>query len=137
MLIPQVSEEDVRVTPKLRKRRWKEQDSINIPQLPQGTPGFRSWRNTVLQSIREASGRPDDQALVWAKQVEDPMVTDEALENVPDKSKTLSMKLTAALQRVAQGDLGRRITEKVEDGLQMGRSTPGLVLLRMVFKHFS
>lgn len=83
------SEEDVGVGRKLRKRRWKEQDSISTPQLPQGTPGFRSWRNTVLQSIDEAPGRADDQALVWAKQVEDPEVSDEVLEKVPDKFKNL------------------------------------------------
>ena len=73
---------------------------------------FRGWRNTVLQSINEASGRPDDQALLWAKRVEDPEVNDEALEVVPDKFRTLSRKLTTALQRIAQGDLDNELLKK-------------------------
>ena len=71
--------------------------------------------NTVQQNAAVASGRPDDKALIWIQQAADPNVPDEALHKIPKKFRNLSRKCSAEFQSIATGELGRRITQIVED----------------------
>ena len=91
----------------------------------------------VFQNINTTSARPDDKALEWARTVEDENLSEESFFKVPKKFATLSRKLSSQLQRIATGELGRQITQKVEDCLKQGKSAPGLVLLRMILKYYS
>ena len=49
----------------------------------------------------------------------------------------MSRKIASAVQKSAHGELGRNITETVEDWIRENKSVPGLLLLRMVFKYYS
>ena len=93
--------------------------------------------NSVLSNINTASGRPDDAALQWAQQASDESVTDERLCSVPPEFVTLSREVMARLQNMATGELGRNITQLVEDWLKAGRSAPGLLILRTVSRYFA
>ena len=109
---------------------------MKLPALPTAAQ-YRAWRNLVYQSINTASGRPDDKALAWAREVEDETKELEYFDEVPRRFKLLSRKLATALQKIATGELGRRITQKAEDYMKEGRSVPGLVLLRVVQMDYS
>ena len=93
--------------------------------------------NAILNNINAASGRPDDSALVWAMQVNDDNITDDELSKTPKKFLTLSRDIAAKLQHIASGELGRCITQLVEDWLKIGRSTPGLLVLRTIIRYFA
>ena len=98
---------------------------------------YRAWMNTILNNINSASGRPDDKCLQWAMQVNDESITDEQLYKVPRIFMTLSREITSKLQHIATGELGRNITQLVEDWLKTGRSAPGLLLLRTIIRYFA
>ena len=74
--------------------------------------------NSVLSNINTASGRPDDVALQWVQQASDENITDEQLCKVPPEFVTLSGEVMAKLQNMATGELGRNITQIVEDWLK-------------------
>ena len=98
---------------------------------------YRAWKNTVFQNINAASGRPDDEALKWALECED-------LDGVPDddlactsmKFGLLDRRLSARLQQIASGELGRQITQKAEDALKTGRAVRGRELLRLIIRYY-
>jgi hypothetical protein len=98
---------------------------------------FRAWMNSILSNLNTASGRPDDAALQWAQQASNEKISDEDLCTVPPDFVTLSRELTAKLQNMATGELGRNITQIVEDWLHSGRSAPGLLILRTVSRYFA
>jgi len=58
-------------------------------------------------------------------------------DTIPKRFLTLSKKLAAALQKIATGELGRKISQIAEDYLKRGRSVPGLVLLRVIQMDYS
>ena len=118
------------------KKKYKEADTIRFPNWP-SAPGFRAYKNVVYQEINTASGRPDDKAMRWARELEDMGLPDSHFETVPKRFATLSRKIATAVQKNAHGELGRNITETVEDWIRGNRSVPGLVLLRMVFRYYS
>ena len=84
-----------------------------MPALP-SVAGFRAWKLAVYQNVNAASGREDDLALKWARQVEDDSVSLADLEVVPRQFITLSRKMAAALQKVATSEIGRKITRMAE-----------------------
>ena len=71
---------------------------------------YQAWKNTVYQNLNAASGRPDDEVLIWARQAEDESVSDEDLHKLPRMFATLSRKFASALQERATGELGHLIT---------------------------
>ena len=92
-------------------------DEVKVPNLP--SPGqFRAWKNTVFQNVNVAAQRDDDKALVWVSQVDDQNITDEDLAKQPPlRFRQLSKRLAAALQKIASGELGRDITQRVARSL--------------------
>ena len=103
-----------------------------MPNLPK--PGqFKAWKNVVFQNVNVAAQRNDDLALVWVSQVDDPSVTVEDLaEEPPTRFIQLSRQLALSLQRVAQGELGRQIMQRVSRAIVEKRAARGLELLRMI-----
>ena len=69
-----------------------------------------------------------------AEQFED--VPMNMLVRVPGRFLLLDRRLSSALQRIAQGELGRQITLAAEAELREGRSIKGLVILRMIFHYY-
>ena len=121
---------------KIHKKKYKEADHIKFPNWP-SAPGFRAYKNIVYQKINTASGRPDDKAMCWAREAENDELPDSHFHVVPKRFATLSRKIASAVQENAHGELGRNITETVEDWIRENKSVPGLLLLRMVFKYYS
>ena len=113
------------------KRRLREADEVKGKELPSAA-GYRAWKNLLFQNVNTASGRVDDKALEWVRQVEDEALPDEHFRTVPIRFCTLSRKIAALLQRLGTGELGRKITQTAEDWIKTGRSVPGLVLLRLI-----
>ena len=101
-------------------------------------PGeFRAWRNTVFQNVNAAAMRHDDTALLWVKQVDDPLVTDEMLARQSEKRYALLCKrLSAALQRIAHGELGRQITALCETAIANDRAARGREILRVICAYY-
>ena len=64
---------------------------------------FIPWHNSCQTSYA-------NQALQFAKQVEDESISDEQLKECPKKFANLSKMLAEALQKIATGELGRNIT---------------------------
>jgi hypothetical protein len=64
-----------------------------VPPFPERGMKVQAWKNCVYQSLNAASGRPDDDVLIWSRQVEDESVTDETLQNVPRRYASLSRSL--------------------------------------------
>ena len=124
------SEEDVRATPKLRKRRWKEQDSINIPQLPQ------EFQTSVAGATQCCKASTRLRADLMIRHCFGPSSRGprghrrSSGERVPDKFRTLSMKAYYCLAESCSRRSGTTHDSKSGGWLQMGRTTPGLVLLR-------
>ena len=119
-----------------RSKRYKVADEIKCGNLP-APAQFRAWKNTILQNINAASGRPDDDALQWALKCEDFEGTpDSELSGVDPKFGLLDRRLSARLQMIATGELGRQITQKAEDALKTGRAVRGRELLRMIFQYY-
>ena len=111
-------------------------DEIKIGQLPK-VAQYDAWRNTLMQNIDSASSRTDSKALFWAQEVLD-------LERFPDEHfalepehrfRKLDKKLCAGLQRIAHGELGRTITERVNTALKTQRVVRGRELLRMIIHY--
>ena len=108
-----------------------------MPSLPKAGQ-FRAWKNTVFQNVNVAAQRDDDEALEWVSQVDDVNVTDEALaERPPTKFIQLSKRLATALQKIAHGELGREITQRVSRALDEKRSACGLELLRIICAYYA
>jgi len=121
---------------RLAKSKYKEADEVKCLALPTA-PAYRGWKNVFYQNVNTASGRPDDQALCWAREAEDESLPPEYFHTVPKKFATLSRKIAAVLQKVAEGNLGRNITQTAEDWIKQGKSVPGLVLLRIILQYYA
>ena len=118
----------------IASKRNREADEIKILPLPTG-PQYRAWRSTVLQSVNAASGRPGDRALHWALAATDEDVPDES----PKRSgefETLDLKWAAALQKVAHGELGRKMQQAADNALKERRSVRGRELFRIIAKYY-
>ena len=89
------------------------------------------------RNVNAASGREDDLALKWARQVEDDSVSLADLEVVPRQFITLSRKIAAALQKVAPSEIGRKITRMTESYVKQDKAIPGLVILRKIVEYYS
>ena len=94
---------------------------------------FRAWKQTVFQNTNAASGRPDDLALVWVRQVDDPVVALEDLRKCEKKFRLLDKRLASSLQKIVNGELGREVFAATEMATQSGRSIGGREILRMIF----
>ena len=120
----------------LKEQKFKVAETVLVPKLPL-TPQFRSWKNAVYQNINSASGRNDDEALTWAMQAELlTTVPDEQLEDSGRQYYLLDVRLSAAIQKVATGELGRLISLAAERAIKSGRSIKGRELLRMIIQYY-
>ena len=92
--------------------------------------------NTVQQNAAVASGRPDDKAIAWIQKAADKSIPMEELEIIPKEFRNLSRECAAKFQSIATGELGRNITQIVEEWLKKGRTAPALVLLRTIVNYY-
>ena len=97
---------------------------IKLNALP--TPDtYRTWKNRVKDEVRSSSDKPDD-AWEWLNRAFDSKTDRKDLEaelRSPGKFITLDTKLSAALTRVAQGDLATKVLnfkdEQAKAGIQV------------------
>ena len=118
-----------------RRKGHKVADEVKTGNLP--TPAqFRAWKNTLFQNVNAASGRMDDKALEWVMKTENLAIPDADMATCKRKFAILDRRLSAALQRIAHGELGRQITQAAEDALREGRAVRGRELLRLIIRYF-
>ena len=125
-----------RLSHNLQKSKYKVADEVRMGQMPTAAQ-YRGWRNVAYENINAASGRPDDKALIWALRADDlEGVPDEELRKSPKRFAILDRRISASLQKIAQGELGRQITQAAEDALKENRSIKGLEILRIMIRYF-
>ena len=117
--------------------RVKELDEIKIKDFPNAVK-WRAWSMELLQAINVTSGRPDDEALKWAKQALDiERVSEESLIPVPKAFARLDRKLSTLLIKLSTGQLGRKIQFLANDYvMNKAQTAPGILLLRLVAEYF-
>ena len=86
----------------MRPHRINKLDEVKCTALPTVSQ-YRAWRNLLYQSTNTTSGRPDDKALLWARDVEDESKPIEYFDEVPRRFTLLSRKLATVLQKTAIG----------------------------------
>ena len=116
-----------------KRKHGTEADEVTLPALPTASQ-FRARKTSVHQSVLQASGREDDRVLSWIREVETPGAK---LEDIADKTKELATrdrKVAASLTKLAQGELGRQITQGNDEALYREcRMARGRELLCIVF----
>ena len=106
------------------KPRTKEAETIKLNDMP-APEAYRHWRNHVRDEVKSCSDKPDE-AWIWLNEVFDNKTPRDQLEEKlqePGKFITLDTKLSAALTRLAKGDLATKIhnfkDEKSKKGIQV------------------
>ena len=72
----------------------------------------------MQQNVTVASGRPDNKALEWVRQAFNKAIPIEEFYVVPKRFRTLSREMSAKFQNIATGELGRVLTQIVEEWLK-------------------
>ena len=122
------------------KKKGRKVDEIKCGQLPR-LAQYEAWRNTLFQNTDVASGRKDDKVLAWLQEVEDfeKYPEDARFAEEPDQRfYLLDKNLCAALQKAAHGELGRQITERVNQCMRAvpSRRARGRELLRIIVRYY-
>ena len=117
------------------KKRYYKEKEFKCPPIPEAGR-YRAWMNTVQQNAAVASGRPDDKAIEWIQQAANREIPIEDLYEIPKEFRNLSRECAAKFQSIATGELGRLITQIVEEWLKKGKSAPALVLLRTIVDYY-
>ncbi len=116
-----------------KRKHGKEADEVKLPALPTASQ-FRAWKTSVYQSVLQASGREDDKVLSWIREVEKPGAKPEDFADKTKEFATLDRKVAASLTKLAQGELGRQITQRNDEALYKEcRMARGRELLCIVF----
>ena len=119
---------------KLRRRRnGKEADKIILPAISNAA-AFRAWRVTARTNVVAASGK-GEHAFLWIMEVENPEVSFKRLYNTGSRFSDLDAKLLSAVTDKAHGELGREITQKIEEFAKVGRMLRGRQALRMIYNY--
>ena len=110
---------------------------IKLNALP--TPDtYRTWKNHVKDEVRSSSDKPDD-AWEWLNRAFDSKTDRKDLEaelRSPGKFITLDTKLSAALTRVAQGDLATKVLNFKDEQAKAGIQVRGRMIFLMFEDHF-
>ncbi len=116
------------------KARSREADEVEILTFPLGSR-WRAWRANTIQSIISAAGRQDDLAFPWIMRCE----TDEpsGLHDPGEGWVALDRKMTAALAKIAHGEIGRELTQMTAMSLNSGQIVRGPVLVALVFRYYA
>ncbi len=82
----------------------------------------------------QASGREDDRVILWIREVETKGAKPEDFAEKTKEFLTLDPKVAASLTKLAQGELGRQITQRNDEALYKEcRMARGRELLCIVF----
>ena len=115
-------------------RKTKEAETVKLSAIPENPVKFKAWKSDVRAQIAAASGKAD-KGLIWALEVEKETATFGSLRD-SGKFPTLDVKLSAALTKLAHGDLGREIALQQEQAAKCGRLLRGRQALYMIYQHF-
>ena len=102
---------------------------MKLPALP-NPQQYRAWRAAIRSEITAASGRGEE-AFLWVMAAELPTATFDGLRD-SEGFDSLDAKLAAALQKLATGELGRKITLETENQALKGRMINGRQILWLV-----
>ena len=99
-----------------KRKHGREADEVKLPALPTASQ-FRARKTSVYHSVLQASGREDDKVLSWIREVENPGAKPEDFADKTKEFATLDRKVAASLTELAQGELGRQITQRNYEAL--------------------
>ena len=115
-------------------KKSREAETVKISAIPENPVKFKAWKSDVRAQIAASSGKAD-KGLVWALEIERESATFASLQD-SGKFPTLDVKLSAALTKLAHGDLGREIALQQEHAAKDGRLLRGRQALFMIYQHF-
>ena len=119
------------------KPKTKEAEVIKLNNMP-APESYRNWKNHVRDEVKSFSDCPDE-AWAWLNEVYDQSCTRDKLEEKlqdPGKFLTLDTKLSAALTRLAGGDLATRILNYKEQQSRKGIQVRGRYVMLMFEDYF-
>eukprot|EP00971_Amphidinium_carterae_P333407 6468158-Amphidinium_carterae.3 len=127
------SDSDAGRTPRGSERR-REATKVELPELP-APAGFRTWKTNAFREICGCSSDPQ-KAFTWLSEI-DSNVSDDFINTVRAKWKSLDGKIAAALGRIMKGTLLRRVNTKIESLARAGRFAAGRLVMRWLIQDFA
>eukprot|EP00971_Amphidinium_carterae_P141279 2799139-Amphidinium_carterae.4 len=124
--------ESARATRGDGKRR--EAAKVELPEIP-AAAGFRTWKTNAFREICGCSTDPQ-RAFTWLSEI-DGTASDESINIIRERWKSLDGKVAAALGKIMKGPLLRRINTKIETLAKMGRFAAGRLVLRWLIQDFA
>ena len=104
----------------------------HLPEIPQ----FRAWRNVCIFNVNSAGGRHDDEAIVWLLRAEPGKGTEQELASPGRRFYLLDKRIATGILKIAEGELGRQLSQAAEFALKAGRAIRGRELWRMVLTYY-
>eukprot|EP00971_Amphidinium_carterae_P351160 6491948-Amphidinium_carterae.1 len=127
------SDSDAARTPRGSERR-REAAKVELPELP-APAGFRTWKTNAFREICGCSSDPQ-RAFTWLSEI-DSDLSDDVINTVKAKWRSLDGKIAAAIGRIMKGTLLRRVNTKIESLARLGRFAAGRLVMRWLIQDFA
>eukprot|EP00971_Amphidinium_carterae_P343600 6483442-Amphidinium_carterae.1 len=114
--------------------RRREAAKVELLEIP-AAAGFRTWKTNAYREICGCSSDPQ-RAFTWLSEI-DGSASDDEINIVRARWKSLDGKVAAALGRIMKGTLLRRVNTKIEMLARAGRFAAGRLVLRWLIQDFA
>ena len=116
-----------------KARSGKEADKITLPAISNAA-AFRNWRVHMRSCVVAASGK-GEKAFRWIQEVESTKITLDKLKHTGHNFQSLDAKLLSAITDKCHGELGRVITQKIEEAAAEGKMLRGRQALFIIYEY--
>ena len=113
----------------------KEADKVVLPSVSDAA-ALRAWRVTARTNVVAASGQ-GERAFLWFCEIEQAGTTLKSLYRTGSRFRSLDAKLLSGVTDKAHGELGREITQHIEDYAKRGTMFRGRQAVFFSFTSFS
>ena len=118
-----------------QRKSGKEADKVILPAVSDA-PAFRAWRVTARTNVVAASGM-GERAFKWYCEIERPGMTFKRLYKTGSKFANLDAKILSAVTDKAHGELGREITQKIEEYARKGKMLRGRQAVWLIYQYMN
>ena len=116
-----------------QRKTGKEADKVILPAVSDAA-AFRAWRVTSRTNVVAASGM-GEKAFKWYCEIEKPGMTFKRLYKTGSRFANLDAKILSAITDKAHGELGREITQKIEEYARKGKMLRGRQAVWLVYQY--
>eukprot|EP00971_Amphidinium_carterae_P097772 1934644-Amphidinium_carterae.1 len=114
--------------------RRREAAKVELPEIP-AAAGFRTWKTNAYREICGCSADPQ-RAFTWLSEI-DTGVSDEDINVIKSRWRSLDGKVAASLGKIMKGPLLRRVNTKIESLARQGHFAAGRLVLRWLIQDFA